>query len=71
MSRSGGFAASVVNPPYRIGDDHAWVRAAGLWEALFGVLAAVVAAGTLLSPDLPIARPTSKSAESCTSARQP
>jgi hypothetical protein len=46
MSRSGGFAASVVDPPYRIGDDHAWVLAARLWEALFGVLAAVVAAGT-------------------------
>src|SRR5215475_397082 len=56
MSRPGGFAASVVNPPYRLADDHVWVRTAGLWEALFWVLAAVVAVSTLASTDLPVGR---------------
>jgi len=56
MSRPGGFAASVVRPPYRLADDHVWVRAAGLWEALFWVLAVIVAAGTLASTDLSVGR---------------
>jgi signal transduction histidine kinase len=56
MSRSGGFAASVANPPRYEADDHVWVRAAGVWEALFWVLAAVVAAGTLASTELPVGR---------------
>ncbi|HEY3035460.1 MAG TPA: histidine kinase, partial [Streptosporangiaceae bacterium] len=51
-----GLVASAANPPYRIADDHAWVRAAGIWEALFWVLAAVVSAGTLANTDLPLGR---------------
>src|SRR2546430_7397036 len=56
MSRPAGFAASVVSPPHRVADDHVWLRAIGIWEATFWVLAAVVAAGTLASAELTVGR---------------
>jgi hypothetical protein len=56
MSRPGGFAVSVVNPPHRVAADHVWLRGVGFWEATFWVLAAVVAAGTLASTDLTVGR---------------
>jgi signal transduction histidine kinase len=55
VSESGG-AVSVVNPAYRIADDHVWVRAVGFWEATFWVLAVVVAVGTVTSSDLSVGR---------------